>query len=1314
MIGKKLRAYEITEEIGSGGMATVYRAYQPSMDRHVAIKVIRSSILHDPALRERFQREARLIARLEHPHLLPVYDFDGEHDPPYIVMRYLEGGTLKQVQQKGGVPRDELLYILNQLAGALDYAHRQGVVHRDLKPSNVMIDKEGNAFLTDFGIARASGNEKDLTGTGFMIGTPGYMAPEQARGDAQVDRAADIYSLGVMAFEILTGRPPYEHESGFEVILAHLNSPIPKASDLASDVPKSVDPVIAKALAKEKGDRHPTAAAFVEELARALKIKPSSAPAALQSMTQTISVDQLAALRAQRAGGETPSASTPSDQQRQMTAVSVDVKELAEMLYETGADAEKVKTTTAGLWGGFAEIAAKLGGVIHSRADESGLVLWGRDRAREDDTENAIRAALLMRDRTRAAVKGALGAAWEPTEENPLPFAAGITTGPVLLERETESGSYTASGAPITLAGRLKDAASAGGILVAHETYTLVRGVFTFIQRDPLRIRGRKEPLDVYIVTQVKPRAFRLRARGIEGVETRMIGREIELRLLQEALTLTLEDGETQVVTVVGEAGVGKSRLLYEFSNWMELQEQSVWFFQARATQPSMLQPYSLTRDLFSFRFQILDSDPLSQVHEKFVKGIEGFLGAGSTRKAHFIGQLVGFDFSDKPEVSAALQDGDAFRRAAQGFLGEFFTTASKKNPVVIHIEDIHWADDRSLDLINNLVRENTDLPLFVLCMARPSLYERRPQWGEGQRFHERIQLEPLSQLSSRRLVRELLKHVPEVPTALRDLVVDRADGNPFYIEELIKALIDDRVILKGEGAWSVDTSRLSTVRVPATLTGVLQARLDTLPAPLHQMLQRASVVGRIFWDAAAVRLSQETAGLKSDDVQAMLEDLRDREMILQREESGFAGTVEYVFRHAILRDVTYETVVPRQRRALHRLVGDWLLEVGGERSGEHTLLVAEHYSRADEPALAGAQLMKAGQRAMILAALDEAGTVFQRAREILAGPEHTAQRLEVDIHRAELERYRGSHERSVAILEPALAEARAIGHEVLQANLLGQLGRLAMWRGDLETSRGYLVEALAIARKSGDKPTLLFILRQVGNVNHRTDVEGARHAFEESIQLARELGDLRSEATGLNSLGNLHGFEEDYAKALECYERARGIYREMGDRASECMVLANLSIVHIEVDDLESAEREAKTALAVIRETGAVQFRIGSEISLALNYVRAGRNAEAWTWARQAMATALEFNEPLFYGAFLLGILKLRKGDRATGLAWIGFGRANEQEFKKEMTRDFVRHRAEIYGDSPEADVEAAMSVGERLTMKEIAEATEREEVGA
>ena len=1309
MIGKKLRAYEITEEIGSGGMATVFRAYQPSMDRHVAIKVIRSTILHDRALRERFQREARLIARLEHPHLLPVYDFDGEHDPPYIVMRYLEGGTLKQVQQQGRVPRDEFLYILRQLAGALDYAHRQGIVHRDLKPSNVMIDREGNAFLTDFGIARAAGGDKDLTGTGLMIGTPGYMAPEQARADGMADKAADIYSLGVIAFEILTGSPPYEHPNGFEVILAHINSPIPKASERSADLPKAVDAVLARALAKERADRFPTATDFVESLARALRLKPSEVPTALQSMTQIISVDQLSALRKQKGEPEAPGSDTPSDQQRQMTAVSIDVKELAEILYEKGSDAERVRATMDTLWSALSEIAKAYGGATHSRTEHAGLILWGRDRAREDDSENAIRAVLAMRERALTETRKVLGAAWEPTEENPLPFSAGITTGPVLLERESQSGTYTASGAPITLAGRLKEAAPAGGILVAHETYTLVRGVFIFTQREPLRVRGRKDPIEVYLVTQVKPRAFRLRARGIEGVETKMIGREIELRLLQEALSLTLEDGETQVVTVVGEAGVGKSRLLFEFSNWTDLQEQTVWFFQARATQPSMLQPYSLARDLFSFRFRILDSDPLAVVHEKFVHGVEEFLGEGSATKAHFIGQLVGFDFSSKPDVEAALKDGDAFRRVAQGYLGDLFTTASNVNPVMIHIEDIHWADDRSLDLVNNLVRDNTDLPLFVLCMARPSLYERRPQWGEGQRFHERIQLEPLSQLSSRRLVRELLKQVPEIPTALRDLVVDRADGNPFYIEELIKALIDDRVIVKGEETWSVDTTRLSTVRIPATLTGVLQARLDTLPAPLYQLLQRASVIGRIFWDSAAIHLSEEAAGFKSAEVKSMLEDLRDREMILQREESGFAGTVEYVFRHAILRDVTYETVIPRQRRALHKLVGDWLLEIGRERAGEHTLLVAEHYSRAEEASLAAAQLAKAGERGLQLATFEESATLLQRAHEILIGSEHTEQRLGIELLLATLEGYIGNYAKSVEILKPAMDEARGTGNLRLQASLLGELGRVAMWQGDTTSGMKYIGEALEMSRSTGDKAALIFNLRQMGNMLVQRDSPEARKYHEESVQLARQIGDQFNEAAGLNSLGIALHIEGNLEESKATFLRALKINRAVGHRPSESMVLGNLAALCSALGELETAERLAKESLAIAKEIGAIGLLPSAQGVLAEICLRGGRDREALTWIRETGETARSLELPLTLLPFLYGIHKLRAGDRPKGLAWIGFSRANDPN-RAEIAVLIRSFKALVHGDAPEGEVEAAMRAGESLSLDEILAEAERE----
>ncbi len=271
MIGTRLGPYEIVELIGQGGMATVYRAYQPNVGRFVAVKVIHRAILGDTRLLERFQREAYLIARLEHPHLLPVYDYDGTHEPPYIVMRYLESGTLKDVMEQGILPLGEIAYSLRQIGSALDYAHRQGVIHRDIKPSNIMIDQDGNAFLTDFGIARLAQGSEGLTQTGLAVGTPGYMAPEQGMG-LEVDQRVDIYSLGVMLFQMLTGKMPYSGESPMSLILKHMNEPIPSALTLNDALPPELDRVIARAIAKRPEDRYASATDFSDDVTRAIGI----------------------------------------------------------------------------------------------------------------------------------------------------------------------------------------------------------------------------------------------------------------------------------------------------------------------------------------------------------------------------------------------------------------------------------------------------------------------------------------------------------------------------------------------------------------------------------------------------------------------------------------------------------------------------------------------------------------------------------------------------------------------------------------------------------------------------------------------------------------------------------------------------------------------------------------------------------------------------------------------------------------------------------------------------------------------------------
>jgi serine/threonine protein kinase/predicted ATPase len=1304
MIDKKLGPYTITEEIGAGGMATVYRAYQPNMDRHVAIKVIRTNILQDPTVKDRFRREARLIARLEHPHLLPVYDFDGDHDPPFIVMRYLEGGTLKQVLDEAELPFDEMLYMLQQVGAALDYAHRQGVVHRDLKPSNVMIDREGNAFVTDFGIARAAGTHESLTNAGDLIGTPAYMSPEQARGDTDVSSAADVYALGVMIFEMLTGDVPFRHDSGLGVLMAHLNEAVPSARARNARVPEAADRVIRAAMAKDRSARHPTAGALIADLTEALRVKLANSPRRLQELTETLSLSQLRAFEAQKKAttADTPSTATPTEQQRQMTTVHLDVSELAELLYESGKDAETVRARIDALWNRFDEIAREAGGVIQSRVDGTGVALWGRARISEDDPERAIRAGLRMRDAVTDEARALLGKSWEPTEENPLPFSAGIATGPVLLERSADTGTYTASGATITLAGRIQDAAEPGAILVAHDTFTLVRGVFTFHPHEAIRIRGRKEPLDVYAVAGVKQRAFRQKARGIEGVETKMIGREIELRLLQEALTLTLEDGETQVVTVVGEAGVGKSRLLFEFSTWSDLIEQQFWLFEARATQPSMLQPYSLTRDLFSFRFQILDSDPLDVVHRKFVEGVASFLGENTQDKAELMGQVVGFDFTSRPVVAEALKDADAFRQRALALLGEFFTAATRMHPVVIHIEDIHWADDRSLDLINNLVRENARLPLFVMCLARPSLYERRPLWGEGQRFHERIQLEPLSQLSSRRLVRELLKKMNEVPTELRDLIVERADGNPFYIEELIKALIDDGVIVKGDEAWAVDRTRLSGVRIPPTLTGVLQSRLDSLPVILQQLLQRVSVMGRVFWDAAAIYLCRE-AMLGEEEVRGSLEDLRQREMILRREESGFAGTVEYVFRHAILRDVTYGTLSPRQRRALHKLAAEWLLEMGGARVGEHVLLVAAHYEQAGEPVLAAEQLRRAGEHATRVGAHEEALTTLLRARELVQSKEHRLARFEIDLTLGELHSNDGRLDEGRQLIEAMLPEVRDSGNTRVLARALGLLGRFAMWQDDRATALRHLEEALSLSRALGDERALIFILRQMGNLSE--DPAAARILIEESIAFARRIGDRQGEGYGLNSLANALVFAGEMPQALELYEQALRIVRELGERTMETAIVGNMGAGHVQTGDLERAEPRLKEALTLSRQLGDAMTQANAHENLAWYHIVAGQDANARSHLREALSHYRNAGVLPSWLLILMAVVEARAGQRTRALEWVGLARSSASAFESQIRTYSNKHLPEILGDLPESQAREAFDRGAALNLEQVME---------
>ena len=294
-IGKTIGTYQIVEQVGRGGMATVFKAYQPSMDRYVAIKILPSHFTEDASFVGRFTQEARTLARLEHPHILPVHDYGEQEGTTYLVMRYVQAGTLKDLVTRGGpMDLEEVARVMGQVGGALDYAHSQDVIHRDIKPSNVLVDERVNTFLTDFGIAKLVAETAQFTASGAVIGTPAYMSPEQGMGQP-VDYRCDIYSLGVVLYELVTGRVPYEAETPLAVLMKHVNDPLPLPRQIKPDLPEAVERVILKAMAKAPDHRFQSAQQMVDTLAAAVAGRPAqiaTPPSAVTAATVARSVSE--------------------------------------------------------------------------------------------------------------------------------------------------------------------------------------------------------------------------------------------------------------------------------------------------------------------------------------------------------------------------------------------------------------------------------------------------------------------------------------------------------------------------------------------------------------------------------------------------------------------------------------------------------------------------------------------------------------------------------------------------------------------------------------------------------------------------------------------------------------------------------------------------------------------------------------------------------------------------------------------------------------------------------------------------------------
>jgi class 3 adenylate cyclase/predicted ATPase len=877
-------------------------------------------------------------------------------------------------------------------------------------------------------------------------------------------------------------------------------------------------------------------------------------------------------------------------------------------------------------------------GVVEKYIGDAVLAVFGLPASHEDDPERAISAALDMQKELLELNDG-----FERRYGLRLSMRVGINTGEVVVSLlgERQGEEFIVVGEVVNLASRVQSAAPEGGILITHDTYRHVRGLFETSPFGPLQLKGVSHPVQAYWVKAARPRTFRLGSRGVEGVETPLVGRKEEFERLKSVFGQVLEGKDRYLAALVGEAGLGKSRLLYEFENWLDLRPERIYYFRGRAYPSTQHLPYSLLRDMFAFRCRIQDSDPPDLVREKLEENAVQVLGGGrgGQMKVHFIARLLGFEIGESEHLRPVEGDAKSLHDRALVFLGDYFRALGRAGPVVVLLEDLHWADDSSLNLIDHLETLLAGQPFLIVCAARPSLFERRPQWGEGLSLYLRLDLRPLDREASRTLVEEILKKAERIPPALIELVVNTAEGNPFYLEELIKMLIEDGVILKGEPVWRVEEERLGNLRVPPTLMGVLQARFDSLEPQGRAYLQRGAVIGRVFWDQALEAL--EAPGQAERDSPAatgeVLDRLRRREMIFRQDSSAFENTTEYLFKHALLRDVTYSSLLKRERRVYHSLAARWLEEVTGRtrRSAEFTMLIAEHYELAGELEQAAEWYLRAGQEAARRYANSEAvralGRALEHARERDPRWKFTVLREREKVYELtgkreerlqDLEGMRLAAERSG---DPALIAAAALRQaqyafqtadyadameqarqaeglaqslqnlELAAQSVLLQAG-ITMRSGDLELSEQHARRALVLAGGQALPAIQADGYRQLGMVAYYLgNPHLAREHFSQALELYQQAGDRSGEAMALNNLGGANFNAGDYGEARSYYTRSLFLSREIGDRIGESRALNNLGITAVTEGAYAQAEEYYLESLNISRKLGQLSFEMSA-----------------------------------------------------------------------------------------------------------------------
>lgn len=842
--------FEIRAVAGMGGMGVVYRAYDSELGGDVALKVLRPG-----AEQERFQREAALLAQLEHESIVRFVAHGSAGEQLYFVMEWLEGRDLASHLASTRLSVHESVLIARQVASALAVAHDLGVVHRDINPRNIFLvdDDPERVKVLDFGVARAPAATRQLTGVGSPIGTPGYMAPEQAQGVAAITPAADVFGLGCVLYECVTGRRAFSGQTLMELFARILVDDIPPVSTLVSSAPPGLDALVNHMLHKAAAGRPGHARLVVE---------------ALDGLGQLSDAPLSEALPPQ-------SESAITDAEQRLSSI---------ILLTPITDDEFECVVRAALAHGIKPLRL---------ADGSALAVVGNRGSATDQVAAAARAALDI----RASVVGATiaVATGRAVTNGDKPAGEAIERASAALLEVTQSLEFDSD---VEASRVFVDQVTAGLLDLRFEVVATPGG---------LRLEGTRdvgEPV-----------------RTVLGRRTRCVGRRRELSLLDATLEECSEDSVARAVLVTGPSGIGKTRLAHEFLRTVGREQPDTVVLFARGEPISVGSPFALLRRAIRSYAGIAEGSPSNAQQQAIHARVAQTVNVQEVDRVHqFLCELAGVPLPD--EASGELRvtrfdhvlTGDKMLRAFEDWLH----AECRAHPVLLILDDLHWGDLPSVRFIDAALRNLSEQPLMVLALGQPEVVQTFPElWSR--RGLSQLRLTGLSRRSSERLVREVLGE-----SATSDVVqrlVERAQGNPFWLEELVRAESEAE-----QGSQAVVL--------------VAQARLERLSSEARLALRAASVLGRRFWDGGVLALLGPK--LSSVALGQLLVNLEEREIVTERESSKFAGQREFEFCSSLLRDAAYGTLTAGDRERGHLAAGSWLEAIGEQDA----VVLAEHFSQ--------------------------------------------------------------------------------------------------------------------------------------------------------------------------------------------------------------------------------------------------------------------------------------------------------------------------------------------------------------------------------